>query len=185
MTGQHPQLARRGRLKLALLATVVAVAALSAVPAAASAELTVSAQILSLGCDQQSQVIIRASGFPEGTVNAGASFDNGNGYYTAGAGPITQSGELITGFGSSNGFPAGTYTVTVFVDENLDLQPDPGTPTATTTVSFCLPTEPVTKEDCAKDKFKDFPAATNHGDCVSFVSTGGRNELGKNVPGAP
>jgi hypothetical protein len=43
----------------------------------------------------------------------------------------------------------------------------------------------VTKEDCSKDKFRDFPAARNRGDCVSFVATEGRNELGKNVAGAP
>ena len=175
----------RIRLRAALFGAVVSTMALGAAPATAAAELRVSATFFALECGGQAIVNFQSSGFPVGTVRTGVILDNGAGYYTAAGGFVNESGEFGGGFGSSAGFPDGTYELTVFVDEDSDLQPDPGSPTATTTfvVDVCQPAVPTTKEECKKGTYEQFVEATNQGDCVSYVSTNGRNELGKNIPG--
>jgi hypothetical protein len=59
---------------------------------------------------------------------------------------------------------------------------------ATGTLTFQLvgcPTAPDGRVACMDGGFLSYPALgfLNHGDCVSWIATNGRNEPGKNVPG--
>ena len=71
----------------------------------------------------------------------------------------------------------------------------PGNPLADYSESFTTgtppeelpPPAPTSKDQCKNGGFRNFttPGFDNQGDCVAFVATGGKNEPGKNVPGAP
>jgi uncharacterized protein (DUF2141 family) len=164
-----------------IAALAVAVVVLMVSPGKALADLTVSANIVSLGCGNLAQINISSAGFAPGTT-AGVTVDNGEGYYTAASAPVVEeSGEFNVAFGGV--LPPGTYTVTVFVDEDRDQEPDPGSPIATTTVNYCV--GPTTKEDCQGGGFGNYPGFSNQGDCVAFLATNGKNEPGQNIPGSP
>jgi len=50
------------------------------------------------------------------------------------------------------------------------------------TLPFAEPIRPTAKEQCKDEGFLIFGVFENQGDCVSFVSTKGKNEPGQNVP---
>jgi hypothetical protein len=47
------------------------------------------------------------------------------------------------------------------------------------------PLLPTAKEQCKDRGFAIFGVFENQGDCVSFVTTHGKNEPGQNAPGVP
>ena len=94
--------------------------------------------------------------------------------------------------------PAGTFRdegITV-IDYTIGTRLDPETQEPNGTFGYFIETYastltapelvlPVTKEACMRKDFRNFPDARNQGDCVSFVATDGKNELGQNVPQVP
>lgn len=45
-----------------------------------------------------------------------------------------------------------------------------------TTINYCVPKFPTTKDQCKKGGWEDFGIFKNQGDCVSFVATKGKNQ---------
>jgi len=105
-----------------------------------------------------------AVNYPGGEFEAATSQANVQGYFV-GAFQFSLGSPLI----------GGTTTITAFLDSDLNGEPDPGSPIATTTVTYCPP--PLAAEECKKGGFENFPnlAFKNQGDCVSFVETAGAN----------
>jgi hypothetical protein len=90
----------------------------------------------------------------------------------------------ITGASTSVGpAPLGRLTSTVFQDLDQDNVRDPSEPILGTTAltSPCHP-GPTRAEQCGNGGWQAFDF-TSQGDCVAFVTTGGKNEPGKNIPG--
>jgi hypothetical protein len=90
----------------------------------------------------------------------------------------------ITGASTSVGpAPLGRLTSTVFQDLDQDNVRDPSEPILGTTAltSPCHP-GPTRAEQCGNGGWQAF-GFTSQGDCVAFVTTGGKNEPGKNIPG--
>jgi hypothetical protein len=93
----------------------------------------------------------------------------------------------ITGAGISVGpAPLGRLTITVFQDLNHNDVRDPGEPILASTflTSPCRP-GPTRAEQCSNGAWRAFGFFNSQGDCVAFVTTGGSNEPGQNVPGPP
>jgi len=110
-------------------------------------------------------------------TNVGVLVDYANGAHEGAAGPASVTGFFEGIFSSSGGSPliGGTTTITAFLDADLNLQPDAGSPIVTTTVTYCPP--PLAADECKKGGFENFPnlAFKNQGDCVSFIETAGAN----------
>jgi hypothetical protein len=89
--------------------------------------------------------------------------------------PVGGDGIARFLLGSRPQLIGGTTTLTAFLDADLNLEPDPGSPVVTTTVTYCPP--PLAGEECKKGGFENFPnlAFKNQGDCVSYVETAGSN----------
>ena len=145
-------------------------------PASADTPFTVSAQVLANGpCDVHAELFIQAGPFDPGT-RVGVTVDYPGGQHEGANDPAGVNGEVSLGFSQSTSLLiGGTTTINVFLDSDLDLQPDPGSPVATTTVTYCPP--PTSPADCKNGGWQNYPnlGFKNQGDCVSFVETGGRN----------
>ena len=151
--------------------------AVSAAPVAADTQFTVSAQVLSGGpCDPRALLVIQAGPFDPFT-RVGVTIDYPGGQHEGANTEADVNGVANFGFGQSptSLLIGGTTTINVFLDADLDLQPDAGSPVVTTTVTYCPP--PLAAEECKKGAFESFPnlAFKNQGDCVSYVETAGRN----------
>jgi hypothetical protein len=86
--------------------------------------------------------------------------------------------------------PGGTFTdrgttnLSLFAREDLP-QENVFRESLSSELAAVEPLAPTSKEDCKRGGWRNYPALgfKNQGDCVSFVTTGGKNEPGKNVPG--
>ena len=110
-----------------------------------------------------------------------------------------SGGELVSSIALLNGTyealiktPAGTFRDEGITAIDIDGFTRPGeetfgyfVETYVSTLTAPVLVEPVTKEECKGKGFKNFPNATNQGDCVSFVATDAKNELGQNIPRVP
>jgi len=137
------------------------------------------AQITSAGpCDPNAFLTVNVGVFAPFT-NVGLLIDYPGGQHEGITG-VAAVADGIVRFqtGSRPQLIGGTTTLTVFLDADINLQPDPGSPVVTTTVTYCPP--PLAAEECKKGGFENFPnlAFKNQGDCVSFVATEGANPPG-------
>ena len=178
---------RRNLRRLALsLAMVVCLG--FAAPSAASAAPEFSVDNALVGCPGGpigSFVFLQTSGsgFTAGTALSAEWFHPDGNYSAIGTYATVGSDGTFTAGGGFGPLVNGTYRMRVFTDADQDLHIDEGGEAAEDTFEVnCAEPLPTTREECDKGSYEVFK---NRGDCVAFVSTGGKNEPGQNVPGAP
>ena len=156
----------------------VMLASLAAPTASAGAQIEFSIRVqlfAAAACDPNAGFDVSV-GPVDPFTNVGVVIDYANGNHEGVAGAASVAGVFVAGFPArGDDLIGGTTTFTAFVDADLDLAPDPGSPVVTTTLSYCPP--PLAAEECKKGAFENFPnlAFKNQGDCVSYVATAGRN----------
>jgi hypothetical protein len=165
----------RARL-LSFIAVAFACVAMVSASAGATTPFSINVQLFAAGpCDPNAGLFVSVGPFDPFT-NVGLLIDYAGGQHEGAAGPAGVSGSFGVGFPNRGAFLiGGTTTFTAFLDEDLNLEPDPGSPIVTTTLTYCPP--PLAAEECKKGGFENFPnlAFKNQGDCVSYVATGGSN----------
>ena len=156
--------------RLAVLVVPIVAALSLALPAAASAALTVEVtdkQCVETSLGHMVSAQFAVSGFTPG--------EEAEVTYTSPGGMATFTAEV---------FPDGR----IYVGLGAWLLPVTATFTATDgetvsiTLTDCASPLPATKDECKAAGYEEFPGFPNQGQCVSYVATGGKNEPGKNTP---
>jgi hypothetical protein len=127
-------------------------------------------------CDPNVQLFVEIGVFaPFTTVGLFLDYPGTGGHEGVNGQAFVSDGIVRYGFPGRPQLIGGTTTLTAFLDEDNNLEPDPGSPVVTTTLTYCPP--PLTAAECKKGGWQDFPnlAFKNQGDCVSYVATEGRN----------
>jgi hypothetical protein len=105
-----------------------------------------------------------------------------NASFTLGADVVQSSGEHYVATITQTAGPDGTFEIpretiwfTVPVDRLTVFVVFGGARVDQTVVRPCQP-KPGTKEECSNGGWRSFPGLKNQGDCVSFVTTRGKNQ---------
>jgi hypothetical protein len=183
-----------------LLATVVALGAMLALPNVAGAQVPTGDSVVGSGTIRESLININVSSGPSGENPRGEASATIGGFF----GFLSASVDCLAVSGSVGTF-AGAIGLSSFDDTHYKFTVEDNGPTgsppdrvvsATATTPFdCTepldfgsfstlvgdmvvvdaPALPTSKQQCKNGGWRNFPGFKNQGDCVSFVATGGKN----------